>query len=192
MPSGILKAALASPMRQDRAAAEGRGVFGLTEFEKAFERIWKIEIRQDAIRDRLRYESDLQSAIYHHLRSRIDPFDEKVFILAQYSPDKYPRGSPQRIDLGIEFGDRGDIRVAIETKLYTGSKVSGAREDLLRLRDYRKIGAERGYFCYVSNQKDPETLQKELGGELTGWVRDYLRVAEGFPRADMLFRVRSY
>ncbi len=167
----------------------------LDAFDESFDEIWTQEIRRDALEDKLRYESDIQSALYHHLRNWIDPLDAGVQILAEYSPDERSVKGTQRIDLGIQFEGRGDLRIAVEVKWLEGSWTPEAEYDLQKLRGYEVAGARRGYFCYLSTARHPDKIRQIRRGanpKPEDWRTGYLRVAKGFWKTNQPFRVDHY
>jgi len=144
------------------------------DLDRRIEVIWQ-ELYREQMEGLLANESDMQASLYGKLRDYLDPVD---YLVRSEHRIPAPNGGRYKADLVVLKPDQ-QLWSVIEIKGIWKGKVGAATRDISKMRDYKLLGAERGYFCFTTNDSNLDALTRVLC-PTHEWAKGFLRVAEGF------------
>ncbi len=179
----------------------------IKEIDKAIKEIWKNEIAEDYIEKYLLREDSLKSALYFHMRNRLDDllYENNMRIFTEYwiSSLKY---RADMVIVKVENSDDyayiadavTDIVAVIELKYKAnGDEATAAeiKQDIWKFKDYVQVGGmtETQFYFGVIYEVDCDYLQWMDNRSINNWADG--RVTEldaGYIDDKILFEVHSY
>ena len=179
----------------------------IKEIDKAIKEIWKNEIAEDYIEKYLLREDSLKSALYFHMRNRLDDllYENNMRIFTEYwiSSLKY---RADMVIVKVENPDDyayiadavTDIVAVIELKYKAnGDEATAAeiKQDIWKFKDYVQVGGmtETQFYFGVIYEVDCDYLQWMDNRSINNWADG--RVTEldaGYIDDEILFEVHSY
>ena len=175
------------------------------EIDRTIKRVWLEGVREDYARGRLLREASLQTSLYHHLRSHLEPLLEgnNLFIYPEfYLPELKYRADLAIVQMDLSAGGMLSSRVSgiaaiIELKFDVGTAQGTAgviKADLQKLRQYAKQMDDHCQFYFgVIYETECAWLHWLDRRSTTHWADG--RVTElnaGYLNGEMIFEINSY
>ena len=178
----------------------------ICEIDKVIKEIWLNEIVKDYDDGLLLKEDSLKCALYHHMRSRLEPLLEENNL--RIYPEYYFKDLKYRADIAIVeidpdsdsvyLADRVKNVIAIfELKYSYGTDEQTAiviKDDVWKIRDYIKTGKMLcQYYFGVIYEAECETLNWIDKRSSNNWAKGYVTELDaGMIDGQMWFEVNSY
>ena len=145
------------------------------EFDTGFHHVWR-SVENDFDLGLIDYEADLQASTYYHLRKRFGDNRSDFRILCDVRLDGF------RPDIGLEWRNPRRLWIAFEFKKMYDTLTDACKRDVgEKMRRYRSLGAERGYFCFTVWKDCADTITAKLNRS-AAWAKgkSWLAIAKGF------------